>query len=157
MPGCRAVAGNKGLGSGCVRQGLHDCSGVVRPWAVLGYRVDVLTDNNDAYLLSKRTYRRQTLTVGLGLDGFSNSISISVPFLACHHLYVPAFRMYCIITLRTLEYIQISWVQNLNVERLVTTLPIVNMRSPRPSILLPAVLYATQLSRALHIELLRRS
>ena len=31
------------------------------------------------------------------------------------------------------------------------------MRSLRPSILLQAVLYATQLSRALHIELPRRS
>ena len=38
---------------------------------------------------------------------------------------------------------------------LITTSPIVTMPSLRPSILLPAVLHATQLSRALHIELPR--
>ena len=59
---------------------------------------------------------------------------------------------YCITT-RTLKYIQIPWVQ----DGLLPPLPIVTIRSLRPSILLPAVLHATQLSRAHHIELPRRS
>ena len=49
------------------------------------------------------------------------------------------------------------YTNSLGAGRPVTTLPIVTMRSLRPFILLAAILYATLLSRALHIELLRRS
>jgi hypothetical protein len=62
---------------------------------------------------------------------------------------------------RTQNYIQIKDTRRLSTllgaERPATTLPVVIMRSLRPFIMLPSILYATQVSLALHIEFSRSS